>query len=262
MPIRPSPIGYLKSIADELTVQANRVRDLIGRAHWLSDGHHKEYLLTGLLNRHLPSGLAIGRGFVVDPSDHDACSKEQDILVVDAARDAPLFSQGGLLIAFPQAVVAAISVKTRLDRPELIGTWKGLRSLRKVCHAAGHPGPWTAGLFFETGEAVEKDPTKVYGMVAECIASQPWPDEAVPGPELLVTPHGLAYKCVAYTDIASGVRDTRIFGYDCGGAATGLLVALAAQEVAAVRGHPRSEFADFLSGAAIRPLEGEPVRIL
>jgi hypothetical protein len=59
--IRPNPAGYLKSIADELTVQANRVRDLIGNAHWLSDGHHKEYLLTALLQRHLPSGLEFMR---------------------------------------------------------------------------------------------------------------------------------------------------------------------------------------------------------
>lgn len=262
MAIRPNPAGYLKSIADELTVQANRVRDLIGNAHWLSDGHHKEYLLTALLQRHLPSGLAIGRGFVVDPSDHQRCSREQDILVVDSTRDAPLFCQGGLLVAFPQAVVAALSVKTRLDLKELRDTWACLRSVREICYAAGHQGPWTGGLFFEAGEVVERDPTKVYGIVSECAGNERWPDDTAPGPHLIATPHRLAYKIVAYTDVATGARDVRVFGYDCSGVATGLLVALAAQEVAAARGQPRSELADYLTSAAITPLPQEPLRVL
>ncbi len=261
MAIQASPAGYLKSIADELTVQANRVRDLIGSVHWLSDGHHKEYLLTALLQRHLPSGLAIGRGFVVDPTDHRRCSREQDILVVDSTRDSPLFSQGGLLVAFPQAVVASLSVKTRLGTTELRDTFDCLRSVRAICHAAGHDGPWTAGFFFEPGEGLKDDATKPYGTLAACVRDQPWPDETKPGPDLLVTPHDLAYKCVAYTDVGTGTQDARVFGYACEGAATGLLVALAAQEVAAARGQPRSELADYLDGAAIRPLQPEPMRV-
>src|SRR4051794_17511886 len=45
----PNRQRYLVSLAEELYAQANRVRDLIGDAHWLSDGHHKEYLLIDLL---------------------------------------------------------------------------------------------------------------------------------------------------------------------------------------------------------------------
>jgi hypothetical protein len=260
--IRASPAGYLKSIADELTVQANRVRDLIGSVHWLSDGHHKEYLVTALLQRHLPSGLAIGRGFVIDPTDHGRCSREQDVLVVDSTRDSPLFCQGGLLVAFPQAVVASLSVKTRMDTRELRDTVDCLRSVREVCFAAGYPGPWTAGVFFEPGDSAQADPAKPYGILSACVNEQPWPDESKPGPDLLVTPHTLAYKCVAYTDQATGAQDVRVFGYECGGAATGLLVALAAQEVAASRGHPRPELGDYLDDAAIRPLQPEPMRVL
>lgn len=262
MAIQASPAGYLKSIADELTVQANRVRDLIGSVHWLSDGHHKEYLLTALLQRHLPSGLTIGRGFVVDPTDHRRCSREQDVLVVDSTRDSPLFSQGGLLVAFPQAVVASLSVKTRLGTAELRDTYDCLRSVRVVCHAAGHDGPWTAGFFFEPGEGLPDDATKPYETLTNCVRDQPWPDDSKPGPDLLATPHDFAYKCVAYTDVGTGTRDVRVFGYACEGAATGLLVTLAAQEVSAARGHPRSELADYLEGAAIRPLQPEPMRIL
>jgi len=37
--------GYLGSWAAELGARQNRVRMLIGDAHWLSDGHHKEAIL-------------------------------------------------------------------------------------------------------------------------------------------------------------------------------------------------------------------------
>lgn len=262
MTIRPSPVRYLSSIADELAVQASRVRDLIGAAHFLSDGHHKEYLVSALLGRHLPAGLAIGRGFVIDPTDHSHCSKEQDVLVVDSTRDAPLFSQGGLLIAFPPAVVAAVSVKTRLNAKEMRDTCDGLRSVRELCHSSGHSGPWTAGFFFEADEPIRTEPTKGYDVISACLAERPWPDDDPPGPDLLITPHSLAYKCVAYTNVATGKQDSRVFGYTCDGAATGLLVALAGQEVAAGRGLPRSDFSDYLTSASIRPFENEAVRVL
>ena len=34
------PERYLRSIADEILSQTNQVRDIIGKGHWLSDGHH------------------------------------------------------------------------------------------------------------------------------------------------------------------------------------------------------------------------------
>ena len=74
---------YLSSLAKELSSSSDRVRDLIGNAHWLTDGHHKEHLLRSVLARHLPSGMVAARGFVLDPSSEGVCSTEQDILVVD-----------------------------------------------------------------------------------------------------------------------------------------------------------------------------------
>jgi len=40
--MKPNVHSYLCSWSDELVSRANRVRMLIGDAHWLSDGHHKE----------------------------------------------------------------------------------------------------------------------------------------------------------------------------------------------------------------------------
>ena len=116
-----SDVGrYLQSWADELVSRADRVRLLIGDAHWLSDGHHKEYLLRDFLHRHLPCGLSIARGFVRPPDDSQPCSPENDILISDAARHAPFFNEGGLVITPPSSVVAFIEAKTMLGKPKLV----------------------------------------------------------------------------------------------------------------------------------------------
>jgi len=104
--------SYLRSLSQELDVQASRVRELIGSRHWASDGTHKEALLGGLLQRHLPAGHIVSRGFVTSESDPNVCSKEQDLVIVDTMTEAPAFCQNGLIVVFPQQVRAAVSVKS------------------------------------------------------------------------------------------------------------------------------------------------------
>src|SRR5437588_11053414 len=99
--VQPNRHRYLLSLADELHTQSTRVRDLIGDAHWYYDGHHKEYLLVELLRRHLPSGMLASRGFVISPTDPGSQSREQDVLVVDVTQEAPLSSQGGVIVVSP-----------------------------------------------------------------------------------------------------------------------------------------------------------------
>jgi len=72
----PNRNRYLASLSAELRAQATRVRDLIGDRHWLSDGHHKEYLLKDMLARHVPSSVAVSRGFVTHPNRADLVSRE------------------------------------------------------------------------------------------------------------------------------------------------------------------------------------------
>ena len=69
-------------------------------------------------------------------------SKEQDILVIDASAEAPLFHQGDLAIAFPHTVIAAISIKTKMDTNTLKDVVEGLASVRKTardCNCKGEP---------------------------------------------------------------------------------------------------------------------------
>jgi hypothetical protein len=93
--------AFLKSLSAELDVQADRVRQLIGPIHWTTDGAHKEILLSMLVARHLPGSVSMGRGFVISETSDTVCSTEQDILLLDAHSEAPLFRSGELVIAMP-----------------------------------------------------------------------------------------------------------------------------------------------------------------
>ena len=126
----PSHHRYLLSLAGELHSQSTRVRDLIGDAHWYCDGHQKGYLLLDLLRRHLPSGMLASRGFVISATETDRRSREQDILVVDATQEAPIFNQGGVIIVFPRFVRAAVSVKTTMNSVTVEDSVAGLNSVR------------------------------------------------------------------------------------------------------------------------------------
>ncbi|MCA9606196.1 MAG: hypothetical protein KC619_11405 [Myxococcales bacterium] len=142
-------LGYLASLQAEVTATANRVRQLIGQKHWLSDGMHKESILTEVLRRHLPETVRIGRGFVVSSHAPEVVSREQDILILDGRYEAPLLTADSLLVTLPEHVIAAISVKSQLRSSELRDTIRGLSSVYRVA-LTQEPIPEiaTLGFFF------------------------------------------------------------------------------------------------------------------
>ncbi len=115
----PDIPAYLQSWSSEIEARSSRVRQLIGDAHWLSDGHHKESLLREFLIRHLPTDICISRGFVKATRCLEKCSPEVDILVADPKLNPPLFSEGDLQIVDSSAVIAQIEVKTTFSKPAL-----------------------------------------------------------------------------------------------------------------------------------------------
>lgn len=83
------PLACLESWSDELLSRASRVRNLIGDAHWLSDGHHKEELVRAYLVRHLPKAYRISRGFICSTDAKTRVSPEIDVLITDEAAELP-----------------------------------------------------------------------------------------------------------------------------------------------------------------------------
>jgi hypothetical protein len=124
MAIIPEPQSYLLSLSVEMQSRANRIRHLIGDVHFLTDGHHKEYVLQAMLQKFLPAGLICARGFVVRDQALSAISREQDLLLVDARRCAPLFYECG--------VIVTVSVKSTLSSTTLRDSIEGLNSIPRV----------------------------------------------------------------------------------------------------------------------------------
>jgi hypothetical protein len=102
--------AYFESVTGELNALKNRVRQIIGKSHWQTDGESREAVLRNVLRRHVPSNVAVGRGFVVSA---EACSPQIDILLYDAAKPV-LYREGDLALVTADAVLGIIEVKSRL----------------------------------------------------------------------------------------------------------------------------------------------------
>lgn len=144
--------GCFQSWGDELLARADRVRKLIGRKHWLSDGHHKEEILRDFLRRHIPNRFEIGRGFVVGTSGGKSVSPEVDILISDSQSELPWLKEGGLIVAPPVGVCAHIHVKTKANNAEILDVFESIHKTEAVFHRnAADRGRWSAGVFFNAG---------------------------------------------------------------------------------------------------------------
>ena len=111
-----------ESIAKEMKILQNRVRNLIGSTHWQTDGEHKEAILRKIIRTHIPELFRVCHGFVCYPyevrlqneniSHHT--STQLDILITKRSKPT-LFKDGELVIVTPDVVSQIIEVKTNLD---------------------------------------------------------------------------------------------------------------------------------------------------
>lgn len=130
MTVHECNLDYLESWTEELSARANRVRNLIGNRHWLTDGHHKEVIVREFLLRYLPSQLVIGSGFI-KALDEDLCSTEIDILISDNLKHPAYFNEGGIQILPPSSVVAYIEMKSTFSSTSLCSALTGVSASQK-----------------------------------------------------------------------------------------------------------------------------------
>jgi hypothetical protein len=118
--------AYFESVSLELQSQRDRVRQLIGTAHWPTDGQWKESVLRSVLRRMIGEGVRVGSGFAVQGTTN---SKQIDLLIYRA--DSPVLFRDGDLVVVPAAGVrAVIEVKTRLTSRNLT---PALEHLAEIC---------------------------------------------------------------------------------------------------------------------------------
>ncbi|HEY5871095.1 MAG TPA: DUF6602 domain-containing protein [Candidatus Tectomicrobia bacterium] len=117
-----------RSYAELFRAQRNHVHELLRGAHNYSSGVFRESLIRNFLTTILPQSISVDSGFVYG-FDQIANSRQIDILVWDAMRHAAVYRTREFVIVPPEAVIAAISVKTSLGHDELVGSLENLLSL-------------------------------------------------------------------------------------------------------------------------------------
>lgn len=108
---------FQESITQELDIIKNRVRNLIGSAHWGEEGRFKEAVLKNVIRKFLPSNLSVGTGFILKAtgqSDHEnILSSQLDVIIYDNTKPI-LFSEGDFIITTTSNVRGILEVKSRI----------------------------------------------------------------------------------------------------------------------------------------------------
>jgi hypothetical protein len=122
----------LASWAAEIANSSNRVRNLIGDAHWLTDGTHKENLIREFIRPRLPPGIQGTHGFLLSPSAELHCSPEIDVLIRDCSSSCAYFDEGGITICDAIAALAYWQVKSQFSASSLSDALDHVRLVQQV----------------------------------------------------------------------------------------------------------------------------------
>lgn len=162
--------NYFNSWSKRLICQSDIVRDLIGDAHWLSDGHHKECLIKDFLCEYLPTAVDIGTGFVKPPRPDVNCSCELDVLVHDISKFTPYHNQGGLAVVTPGAAIAHIEVKTSFKASTVEDALYKIISTRLLVSRFSKEDMLWSGICFYTGTS-EKEVSSILRTISQKLSS-------------------------------------------------------------------------------------------
>lgn len=102
---------FQESITQELDIVRNRVRNLIGDAHWGEEGQYKEIILRNVIKKKLSNNLSIGTGFIL--KNNGLISNQLDIIIYDNTTPL-LFSEGDFIITTPLNVRGIVEVKSKI----------------------------------------------------------------------------------------------------------------------------------------------------
>ena len=155
--MKPELETLLRSWSWEIESRVNRVRSLIGSAHWASDGAHKEGLVESFLASRLPPDVEAGHGFLMDTRTN-RCSREIDVLLRDTRQSAPLFSESGITICHPSAATAFLEIKSGFRKDALDAALDLVRTTQQLVFDSGSRQTiWRGIVFFGMDETDAHD---------------------------------------------------------------------------------------------------------
>ncbi|HCF9827720.1 TPA: DUF6602 domain-containing protein [Pseudomonas aeruginosa] len=127
---------FSATIAVELEYLSERIKLIID--HGPTVGTYRENLLQNSLRKHLPERYHVATGFIF------GAHTQIDILIYDRIDYAPIFREGDLVIVPPEAVRAAIEVKTNLTSENLESA---LGIINEIAHLDDNEPPFFKGIF-------------------------------------------------------------------------------------------------------------------
>lgn len=139
---------YFSTWGKEFSAVASRVRLLIGKAHWLTDGKHKESLLKNYLRQKLPASVGVENGFIVSRIDEGNISGETDIIVYSKEEFLP-FYENDVIVAYPKAILGWIHVKSKYGRNEIKDIADANAKLNELVANQREVKPFSGAFFFE-----------------------------------------------------------------------------------------------------------------
>lgn len=158
--------NFQKSITQELDVIKNRVRNLIGNAHWGEEGRFKEAVLKNVIQRFLPNSISIGTGFILKENEdsNTNISHQIDLIIYDNTKPV-LFREGDFIITTETNVRGIIEVKSKINITNLrqvVNSFNDLNAYPKISN--NNEGRIFKGLFafensinnIETNENLEE----------------------------------------------------------------------------------------------------------
>ncbi|MBS3075048.1 hypothetical protein J4429_01165 [Candidatus Pacearchaeota archaeon] len=115
---------FYESLNKELIAVKDRVRSLIGKAHWGEDGRYREAVLKNVISKFLPKSCSMGTGFVINKDKE--ITKQIDIIIYDSSSPV-LFAEGDFVIVLANTVKAIIEVKSSIK------SCNELKNIIKTC---------------------------------------------------------------------------------------------------------------------------------
>jgi hypothetical protein len=131
--------AIMHAVAEEMRASLAKTRS--GVSHHLSKGEALEEVVRGFLQRHLPEGLAVTHGEILDAVGKR--SGQADVIVYDRHRTPKLYvsDEGGHQVVPAEGVLAVVEVKTSISASDIPGIIKHMQSVKELKKSAYFPMP-------------------------------------------------------------------------------------------------------------------------
>lgn len=111
-------ISFEKTFCREFTITKNRVFNLLGKKANHESGTFREMLLRDFFSNLLPRAVSVDSGFIYG-CGKVSNSRQMDIIIWNSSAYPSVFRTSEFVIVPPEAVIAVISVKSKLDTKSL-----------------------------------------------------------------------------------------------------------------------------------------------